>query len=163
MQYVIDGHNLIPHVPGLSLSDLEDEQALIERLVAFCRQKRARITVFFDQAAQGFSGRRNHGLVLAVFVPSSSNADKAIADYIRNQGASARDLTVVSSDRMVQAAVREHRARVLSSPDFAALLESARFEVPPTQANMPTLTPEELKEWEELFNQYGAPPDGLIP
>jgi len=46
MEWIIDGHNLIPHVRGLSLADLDDEQALIELLIQFCRLKHDRAVVF---------------------------------------------------------------------------------------------------------------------
>ncbi len=74
----------------------------------------------FDRAAVGQSGQRNFGLVKAVFVPSGSTADAAIADYIRQLGASARNHTLVSSDRMVQAAARSRHVAILTRQEFAA-------------------------------------------
>ena len=50
MPYLIDGHNLIPKIPGLSLEMLDDEDRLIELLQEFARVRRQRIEVFFDQA-----------------------------------------------------------------------------------------------------------------
>ena len=35
MTYLIDGHNLIPHVAGLSLDQLDDEDGLVALLVGF--------------------------------------------------------------------------------------------------------------------------------
>jgi hypothetical protein len=32
MPYIVDGHNLIPKVPGLNLQDMEDELQLVELL-----------------------------------------------------------------------------------------------------------------------------------
>ena len=37
MPYLIDGHNLIPKVAGLSLKAVDDEMQLIELLQEFCR------------------------------------------------------------------------------------------------------------------------------
>ena len=53
MQYIIDGHNLIPNIRGLTLSDLDDEQALIDLLTPFLRAKKSRAMVFFDRAGTG--------------------------------------------------------------------------------------------------------------
>jgi predicted RNA-binding protein with PIN domain len=49
MQYLIDGHNLIPKVPGLSLSDPDDEEQLINKLSGWARISRQKIIVFFDR------------------------------------------------------------------------------------------------------------------
>ena len=163
MRYIIDGHNLIPHMPGMSLSDPQDEQTLIDTLIRFCRQKNARITVFFDQAAPGFAGERNYGLVRAIFVPRSSSADQAIANFVRQLAGEARNHTVVTSDRMVQAAARAHHAQLISSADFARLVMQTAAAAPSASTAEQSLSPEELKEWEDLFRQYGSPPDDLTP
>lgn len=164
MQYIIDGHNLIGQMRGLSLSDLEDEQALVDLLVPFLRAKKSRAMVFFDRAAVGQSGQRNFGLVKAVFVPSGSTADAAIADYIRQLGASARNHTLVSSDRMVQAAARSRHVAILTSQEFAAKIEEFYNSEPQAAPTEFQLSEQELQEWEDLFTQYGGnPPDGMNP
>ena len=164
MQYIIDGHNLIPHIRGLSLRDLEDEQALIEVLTPFLRATSSRALVFFDKAAQGHEGKRNFGLVQAVFVPASQSADAAIENHIHKLGASARNQTLVSSDRRVQAAGRARYMTVLTSAELAKKIQ-AQTEFRGSQpAVEQQLTPEEIARWEDLFNQYGSqPPDGLNP
>ena len=164
MQYIIDGHNLIPRIAGLSLSDPEDENKLIDMLTPFLRAKKSRAMVFFDHASTGQAGQRNFGLVKAFFVPQGQIADNAIADYLHQLGGSARNYTVVSSDRMVQAAVHAHHATSLQSQEFAAQLERFYEEAPPSDASEPTLSALEIAQWEELFNQYGGnPPDGMSP
>ncbi|MBP1702274.1 MAG: hypothetical protein H6Q38_1381, partial [Chloroflexi bacterium] len=40
MPYIVDGHNLIPKIPGLSLRAIDDEMQLIELLQEFCRVQR---------------------------------------------------------------------------------------------------------------------------
>ncbi len=164
MQYIIDGHNLIPRIAGLSLSDPEDENKLIDMLTPFLRAKKSRAMVFFDHASTGQAGQRNFGLVKAFFVPQGQIADNAIADYLHHLGGSARNYTVVSSDRMVQAAVHAHHATSLQSQEFAAQLERFYEETPPAETSDPTLSALEIAQWEELFNQYGGnPPDGMSP
>ena len=164
MQYIIDGHNLIPHVRGLSLQDLEDEQALIDILTPFLRATSSRALVFFDKAAQGHEGKRNFGLVQAVFVPASQSADSAIENHIHKLGASARNQTLVSSDRRVQAAGRARYMTILSSAELAHKIQ-AQVESHGNQTRIEKqLTPDDIARWEELFSQYGSqPPDGLNP
>ena len=36
MPYIIDGHNLIPKIPGIDLQDLDDEQKLIDSAAGIC-------------------------------------------------------------------------------------------------------------------------------
>lgn len=164
MQYIIDGHNLIPRIAGLSLSDPEDENKLIDLLTPFLRAKKSRAMVFFDHAATGQSGQRNFGLVKAFFVPQGQIADNAIANYLHQLGGSARNYTVVSSDRMVQATAHAHHANSLQSQEFAAQLERFYEETPASETSDPSLSALEIAQWEELFNQYGGnPPDGMSP
>ncbi|HNW95352.1 MAG TPA: NYN domain-containing protein [Anaerolineaceae bacterium] len=151
MQWIIDGHNLIPHVRGLSLSDLDDEQALIDLLIRFCRARRDRALVFFDRAQAGRGGEQKHGAVKAVFVPQPASADAAIASYLRKQGARARNDTLVSSDRMVQASARAQHLQVLSSPDFAARIAAALSAPSAPTAPEKPLSAEEVRMWEQMF------------
>jgi len=152
VNWIIDGHNLIPHVRGLSLADLDDEQSLIDLLIQFCRIKRDHVLVFFDRAAQGQSGEHSFGSVKAVFVPSPRTADAAIADHLRKQGSRVRNDTLVSSDRMVQAAARPIHMHVVPSDMFARQLVEALSQAPATEADKP-LSQEEVRRWEQLFNQ----------
>ena len=50
---VIDGHNLVPKIPGLSLHEVDDEERLLALLQAYARAKRKKIEVFFDGAPPG--------------------------------------------------------------------------------------------------------------
>ncbi len=164
MQYIIDGHNLIPHIRGLSLGDLEDEQALIEVLTPFLRSTSSRALVFFDRAAQGHEGKRNFGLVQAFFVPASQSADAAIENHIHKLGASARNQTLVSSDRRVQAAGRARYMTILSSAELAQKIQAQANTRSSQTMPEQKLSPEEIARWEDLFTQYGSqPPDGLNP
>ncbi len=163
MQYIIDGHNLIPKIPGLKLSDPEDEKALIDLLIPFLRLTRSRAKVFFDHAAEGQSGERNFGLLKAVFVPAGKSADAAIIGHIQKLGAEARNQCLVSSDRMIQAAARPRYMKILKSEDFADELISKLSENPEKTKSFEGLTVGEIEEWEALFNQYGTTPDGYNP
>lgn len=164
MQYIIDGHNLIPNIRGLTLGDLDDEQTLIDLLTPFLRAKRSRAMVFFDRAAVGQAGQRNFGLVKAVFVPAGQTADSAIASYIRQLKGASQNHTLVSSDRAVQTSARAYHAAVLTSQQFAQMLQEFYEQDPQNDVTEPLLSAEEVEQWEDLFNQYGGiPPDGLNP
>lgn len=164
MQYIIDGHNLIPNLRGLTLSDLDDEQTLIDLLTPFLRAKKSRAMVFFDRAATGQAGQRNLGLIKAVFVPAGQTADSAIASYFRQLKGASHNHTLVSSDRTVQASARAYHATVLTSQEFAETLQRFYEQEPQSAPAERGLSPEEVKQWEDLFNQYGTqPPDGMSP
>jgi predicted RNA-binding protein with PIN domain len=149
MPYLVDGHNLIPHL-GLRLDSMDDEQDLITRLQEFCRLRRARVEVYFDGAPPGSQQVRKAGAVSAHFIRLGSSADAAIENRLRTLGKQAPNWTVVSSDNRVQSAGRAAHARVLAADDFARAMHSASAQVktPPQDA---ALNPEELDEWMSAF------------
>lgn len=151
MPYLIDGHNLIPKVPGISLEDLEDEMQLVELLQAFCRQRRKQVEVFFDNAPPGGQRARNFGWVVARFVRQGVSADEAIRQRLKRLGRAARNWTVVSSDQAVQASARAARARYLSSEEFAALLAQVAEQSAASQGKEAALSEDEIDEWLQLF------------
>ncbi len=154
MPYLIDGHNLIPKLPGLSLDAVDDENQLIELLQEFCRISRKQVDVYFDKAPPGQGGKRKLGTVAVHFVRAGSTADQAISTRLRKMGRSARNCTIVSSDHQVQAAARQSGAQILPSEGFARLLMSTLSQ-PGTGESDPgdaALSPEEVQEWLDLFN-----------
>jgi len=126
MPYLIDGHNLIPHLSGVDLKDPDDEMDLIERLVHFSRRERAKVEVYFDQAPPGQTRKQLFGFVAAFFVTRDRTADDAITHRLASLGKDARNWTVVSSDREVIRKASQHRARSLSAKDFADRMNSTR-------------------------------------
>ena len=153
MPYLIDGHNLIPKIPGLSLRALDDEVQLIQRLQVFCQRSGKQVEVFFDQAPTGQVRTQTYGRVKAHFVQSDRTADDAIISRLRTLARSARNWTVVSSDRQVMAAARAAHASVITSEEYAGLLQSITSEDVPDEgsnANL-TLNPSEIDEWLDLF------------
>ena len=123
MPYLIDGHNLVPHIPGFSLSDLDDEIELIQSLQKFANKRRTKVEVYFDHAPPTHARRQNHGLVTAVFVRQESNADRAIKARLTQLGKQAKNWTVVSSDREIITEARSYQSRVLKSSEFAQLIQ----------------------------------------
>ena len=76
--YIIDGHNLIPKIRGLSLEALDDEAQLLALLQEFYRVRRKPVEVFFDGAPPGKAGMRTVGMIRAHFVARDREADEAI-------------------------------------------------------------------------------------
>ena len=120
MTLLIDGHNLIPHLPGMNLADPDDEEKLIALLGEYCRLRRKTAEVYFDRAPLGQAGERRHGKVKAIFVQEGSSADAAIMARLRKLGKRAKNVRLVSSDRQVVQAARAAHAEVQSSQDFAS-------------------------------------------
>lgn len=155
MPYLVDGHNLIPKIAGLSLAEIDDEQRLIEMLQEFCRVQRRELEVFFDNAPPGGMPVRSFGLVTAHFVRRGITADQAIARRLNRLKRAARNWTVVSSDHAVQREARTHGARWLSAEEFSRILiraldESAKD---PGSRPDPGLPPEEVDRWLDIFGE----------
>lgn len=122
MPYLIDGHNLVPHILGINLSDLDDEIALIQILQKFANKSRSKVEVYFDHAQSTQARTQNHGLVKAVFVRQTSTADDAIKARLSQLGKGAKNWTVVSSDREILVEARSHQSSILTAPKFAGIL-----------------------------------------
>lgn len=154
MPYIIDGHNLIGQMPELSLAEIEDEQQLIEMLKDFCLREQRSAEVYFDNAPPGVPRARNYGRLSAFFSRAGKSADQAIAERLHRLGKEARNWTVVSSDRQVQAVAKGMRAKVLSAADFARQLRT-----PPSQPEThigdkidpPDINSEEINYWLKVF------------
>ena len=149
MPYLIDGHNLIPKL-GVRLDAVDDELELIAILQEFCRVEHRQVEVYFDGAPVSQGGIRKVGAVTAHFVPQTSNADTAIRKRLNKLGKAAKNWTVVTSDRQVQADARAARAEVTSSETFAKLLKELQNS-PRIQKSERTLSKDEVEEWLKAF------------
>ena len=152
MHYLVDGHNLIPHI-GLRLDDLDDELQLIQRLEKFCRRERKHVDVFFDGAPPGQAGTHKFGAVTAHFVRAQSSADAAIVNTLKLFGRAARNWIVVSSDRQVQTDAKAYHAQVLTSEAFARQILFADNRKENVNRTEPEISDEEVAEWLETFGQ----------
>jgi predicted RNA-binding protein with PIN domain len=161
MAIIIDGHNLIAQLPGISLADPEDEEKLIKKLQEYCRIRRKTVEVYFDRAPAGYAGKEKHGLVRAVFVTSGSTADEAIMARLKKLGKRAKNVRVVSSDRQVQQAARAVHATVISSEDFVAEWQSLVSEQPDLDPRNKPLTKKEVEAWEDLFQHGRSDENGI--
>jgi len=151
MPYLIDGHNLIPKL-GLHLDSVDDEMQLTAILQEFCRLERKQVEVFFDGAPTPHAGTRKLGAVTAHFVRLGATADNAIRDRVKSLGKSARNWTVVSSDRQVQAEARAAQAEVISSDSFAGLLKRTRNSATKSTDER-KLSKQEVEDWLKLFEE----------
>jgi uncharacterized protein len=155
MAYLIDGHNLIPKVPGLSLDAIDDEMQLVELLVEFCRLQRKVIEVFFDKAPAGQANSRKFGAVTAHFIRQGTTADDAILRRLNGLGRQASNWTVVSSDAAVQGSGRRAHAHVISSDAFSKQLVKALGSAgrKPSSPEDKPLSPSEMDDWLRLFGE----------
>lgn len=155
MSLIIDGHNLIPKIPGLSLQDIDDEIKLIHLLQEFSRIRRVKVECYFDKAPMGFERERRYGTVIVKFAHSGENADQEILKRLRQLNRSARNYTVVSSDRQVQAAARAYRTNVVSAELFARqLMQTLRMSSKANELNAEVeLSSDEVERWLKVFGK----------
>jgi predicted RNA-binding protein with PIN domain len=151
---LVDGHNLIGVMPGLSLSDPDDEARLTSLLQRFCNRRRQRVTVYFDRRAPGAPQPAASGCVTAHFVTAPDTADAAIRRHLLRLGGESHNWTVVSSDLEVIEAARRAGARSVPSREFSALLRRA---VSPPAAEKPEAppTPQEIRDLERALRRRG--------
>jgi uncharacterized protein len=157
MVLLVDGHNLIPHIPGMNLSDPDDEAQLIRLLQEYCRLRRKRAEVFFDRAPAGWAGSKSFGLVQAHFVHEGNTADAAMLAHLKKLGKRAKNVTVVSSDRQVKAAAQAVHAKVMTAEAFAAAWQSLAEQAPELDPRDRLLSDDEVRAWEQVFRR-GHPP-----
>jgi uncharacterized protein len=154
MTLIIDGHNLIPKVPGMHLSDMDDESQLVQYVQEYCRRKRLRAVLFFDGSLPGTKQASGGGMVHVHNIRKGRTADQAMIDYLGQQGKDARNFTLVSSDRRVQSEGRGLGCTIISSDQFASEMIHAlsQVEVYSKDDSQP-LKSEEVDKWLELFNK----------
>ena len=119
---VIDGHNLIPKIPGFRLEDPDDEMKLIEKMTEYCRLTRSQAELFFDGAPAGSPFQSKSGLVHIHYVRKSLTADDAILQFLQRQGNEARTMLVVSSDHRVITGAKALHAGTIPSEEFSRRL-----------------------------------------
>ncbi|NJN80260.1 MAG: NYN domain-containing protein [Anaerolineales bacterium] len=152
MPYLIDGHNLIPKL-GLRLDALDDEIELAHILQEFARMRRQQIQVYFDGAPPASVGTRKLGTVTGHFISRGQTADSAMRARLNNMGKSAKNWTVVSSDREVQNAAKVNQAKFISSEEFVSLLRTTLSSSVKTSTDDKKISSQEVEEWLKLFGE----------
>ena len=161
MEYYIDGHNLIPKVSGIRLTDENDEQELLERLQEYARLTRRKCTVFFDKSPDSKTKDSSYGTLHVVHVTHLIKADEEIIARVNRLGKNrAKDVTVVSSDQHVQWQSHMAGAQTMQSEKFAGEMNRAfssgtavrkvRKQEPRIE---PKLSRKEVDEWLEIFSK----------
>lgn len=154
MPYLVDGHNLIPYIPGITLKDLDDEGALISLLDRFARQDRSRIEVYFDQAPPSKAGTAKFGRITAHFVRQGITADQAIVARLKKMGKEAKNWTVVTADREILVEARSRHSKIMPSSEFAGLV--LKGQGPSTsvmdKGEEPDISGDEVDYWLDQFN-----------
>ena len=149
---IIDGHNLIPKVKGLSLSMLDDEMELIQLLGDYARLSRKKLDVYFDNAPIDKAGTRKFGSVTAHFVRQGMTADDAIIQRISKMKRRAENVKVITSDQKLQRMVHIHQAKTISSDEFVKEMQRV-FSKSPTggKPDPEKLSQNEIDHWLEIF------------
>jgi len=152
MHVLIDGHNLIGKLSDISLADRDDETKLLRRIQRYRARTGRRVTVFFDGGAVYKPGStRKIGGITIRYAPHGVTADALIIKQLRRER-NPKEVLVVTSDREIQRAAKDVRAKIVSSAEFADIL--ADLLIPPSTANEePALSPEEVDDWLSIFGQ----------
>ena len=155
LQLLIDGHNLIGQMPGMSLADFDDEEKLVAKLRRYAARRRARIVVVFDS---GLPGGRSQPLsgggVEAIFAGSHTDADRVLIERIR-AAKRPQTWTLVSSDRAIQREAARRRMPVQESADFARTLVPVDSPPKPlpTRSNDKPEREDDVKGWLDIFKK----------
>ncbi len=165
MPYLIDGHNLIAHLPQIDLADPNDEAKLVLLLRSFCARTRKKMVVIFDHGLPGGKSNMSTPSVQVIFATAQkTTADRIIMERIR-ETRDVKGWVVVSSDEEVLHAAVQAGMKGLRCQKFADVLTA-----PPAEDNHPgirehlMLTESELQEWMDLFGvdedaEAPAPPN----
>lgn len=148
MSFIIDGHNLIPCIQGMSLDQMDDELRLIDILESYFRSLRKRAVIFFDGGKPGEKSTIKRAFVTARFIHQPLNADQAIRNQLMLLGGSAKNYTVVSSDNEIVTYVKRLGAHSLSSQEFAKRVKSFRKNTPHQSS-----PDNDVDFWLEQFNK----------
>lgn len=157
MHWLIDGHNLIGQLPGVQLSDPNDEEKLLEYLRRYRARTGHQLTVVFD-AGQSYqpAQTKKRGGITVQFVAHGQSADKAILRRLRRVR-NPQGTTVVSSDRALQQAAERAGIRWVTAQAFSQQLVELFAGPEPvddagSQAEL-ELSPDEVDEWLKLFKR----------
>ncbi len=155
MPYLIDGSNLIGHIPGLEISDPKSKHRLVRQLSLFQEIKKTNIILVFDgHSDPELIGKKFRRKEFSLFWPDSEDsADPLIKRLIEKQ-TDLRHFYVVSSDREIQNFARQNKAKVLDCEEFHRLMKAVLKEHKETNAmekEESELSPLEMDHWLSIF------------
>jgi predicted RNA-binding protein with PIN domain len=157
MPYLIDGNNLIGHMPDLSLKNRIDRRRLLQRLLAFQTVKNTRIILVFDGPPDDdFAPERFQDIPFSVRFPTpEESADSVIKDIISLE-TDLRQFFVVSSDREIGRYAHAKGAKSIKCEAFLRELKAARKEYREGREMEKTERPPsplEVKLWDDIFQR----------
>jgi predicted RNA-binding protein with PIN domain len=157
MPYLIDGNNLIGHLPFLEIKTPDSRFELIGRLLVFQKIKNTRVIVVFDGPPDpDITEEDFKGLPFHVFYPDKGqDADEVIKKIISKE-TDLRRFFVVSSDREIKHFAKSKGAKSLSCEEFRKHLKKAQKKykrVKELEKNVDLPTPLEVKFWSNIFER----------
>ncbi|MCS7324014.1 MAG: NYN domain-containing protein [Anaerolineae bacterium] len=161
MPLLVDGHNLIGRMPGLSLEAPDDEARLVAMLRAYVARTGRHVIVVFDpspNAPPSIWGETRHqqGKLEVIFAAAGRKAD----DVLREHVAHARDkqgLILVTSDAAVAHFARQCGLRqVRPSEWFVGELRRVLGASPSSAVQ--SLSAQEVEAWLAIFPEPPSPP-----
>ncbi|MCK6621000.1 MAG: NYN domain-containing protein [Calditrichaceae bacterium] len=123
---LIDGYNLLNSrsFPTPAHLDLEGQRDHLARVLnSYAAKKNLRVTLVFDNSQKPSREVSRHKRLKIMFSAPGQEADDLIKKLIRQEKTPA-ELTVVSSDRAIRFAAKDHGVSSLSSEEFCSLMRS---------------------------------------
>lgn len=160
-KYIIDGYNLLKSsafdVP-LNLNLENQRNHLIRLIKSFTQSEQSEVLIIFDNSLSSKTTKNiRSGRIKIQFTKHSMEADDLIRKIIRNEK-NPTHLVIVSSDRAIQYAAKDHGANILSSEDYYRLIEkkqSSNRSVDISNFNHekydPNLGEKEIQYWKDIF------------
>ena len=152
MAYLVDGNNVLGLRPEIVQKDPGARSRLVQRLAAFSRSKRTKVTVVFDgEPEPGAKGREmSLGDVRVIFTGRTTDADSRILQIVE-QSKDPAGFVLVTSDRALADRARHRRVRqIVTALRFRRTLDEMAPEGASAQR---PLSAEEVSDWEEWFRQ----------
>lgn len=155
MPYLIDGNNLIGHIPYLRLDDPRSKYHLVEQLKAFQAMTKRKVILVFDGPPdiELLGGKYRSKKFLIIYPSDEENADDVIETWIDKQ-TNLKHFTVVSSDREIKAYAHMNKAKILDCDKFYKKLKSVlkEFRIKKSMKKTPDqISPLEISHWLEIF------------
>jgi len=155
MPYLIDGSNLIGHIPTLELSDPNSKRRLVAQLAIFQATKKTKIILVFDGPPDpSLYGKKFRRKEFSILWPDMEESADAIIKQCVEKQTDLRHFHVVSSDREIKNFARVNRAKVLDCEEFHKLLKTTLKKYKESKAMDKediTLSPLEVHHWLEIF------------
>ena len=153
MRYLIDGHNLIAHLPDINLEDPHDEVKLVYKLRGFSARTGKKITVVFDGGIPGGVSKSLSTTRISVKFASSnrSTADQILKNTLRSTK-NPHDVILVTSDNEISAVASSRKIKTLAAREFIQLLRPPDDMLTSEKEDNPTLSAGEVETWLQIFS-----------